>query len=140
MAFLGAFIGSKLLKNHDEFGSGGSSDDSLSTRDRAGRRLYLKQVNSFGKSGSFCPCWLGPGRIHLLETSQFQLYKFEAETLKGDVQFPREKSKPISLKRSGDHYKTTITGISKTHRFDIHVELESGGQKGKADFGIDNIN
>lgn len=66
--------------------------------------------------------------------------QLKQDTLKGDVQFPREKAKPVTFKKATDHYTATVTGISKKHRFDMHVELEADGQKGKADFGIDNIN
>ncbi len=71
----------------------------------------------------------------------------DKETLKGDVQFPREKKpREISFKlvksnksTEPSHYETKITKIDKVHRFDMHVIVEVGDKKGKADFGIDNI-
>jgi hypothetical protein len=57
----------------------------------------------------------------------------------GDVQFPKEKSKPITFKKVGESYEVTIKGISKVHRYDMHINLEVAGKKVVADFGIDNI-
>src|SRR5262245_39025622 len=64
----------------------------------------------------------------------------DKDTLKGEIQFPRQKAKPVTLKRTGDVYEAKITGISKVHRFDLHITIEAGGKKALADFGIDNIN
>jgi hypothetical protein len=65
--------------------------------------------------------------------------KLDKDTLKGEVQFPRQKAKTVTFKRNGDNYKAKISGISKVHRFDLHVTLDVGGKKALADFGIDNI-
>lgn len=80
--------------------------------------------------------------------------KLDKETLTGDVQFPRAKQptkltfkkvkeeKPINIKNVGEiteRYETKIPNITKAHRFDMHVNLEVGDKKAKADFGIDNI-
>lgn len=66
--------------------------------------------------------------------------KIDKETLKGEVQFPKEKKpKPVTFKRIKDHYEGKLPGISKIHRFDLHVNLEAGGKKALADFGIDNV-
>ena len=63
----------------------------------------------------------------------------DAPSLKGEVQFPRQKRKPVVFKREGDAYKARISGISKVHRYDLHVTIENGGVEAMADFGIDNI-
>lgn len=61
-------------------------------------------------------------------------------TLKGDLQFPREKKfTSVTFTRKGDHYVATVPGISKKHRFDLHVHLVANGKKALADFGVDNI-
>ncbi|MBC7533691.1 MAG: hypothetical protein H7318_19160 [Oligoflexus sp.] len=65
--------------------------------------------------------------------------KMEKAELKGNVQFPKEKSKPIIFKKSGEFYEALVKGISKTHRYDMHVNLEIGSKKTLVDFGIDNI-
>ena len=65
--------------------------------------------------------------------------KLDKKQLKGDVQFPRKEKKPITFELKKDHYHTTIPGITKTHRFDMHVQLEAGDKKALADFGIDNL-
>ncbi len=65
--------------------------------------------------------------------------KVDKSEIAGDVQFPKEKSKPITFKKAGDYYETTIKGISKVHRYDMHVKLEIAGKKTLVDFGIDNI-
>lgn len=70
---------------------------------------------------------------------QLKPIKLEKAELSGDVQFPKEKSKPITFKKAGDAYETTVKGISKVHRYDMHVNLEVSGKKVVADFGIDNI-
>lgn len=63
----------------------------------------------------------------------------KAKELKGDVQFPKQKTKTVTFKQKGTTYETTIKGISKVHRYDLHVILEKDGKKTKVDFGIDNI-
>lgn len=65
-----------------------------------------------------------------------QLKKSE---LKGDVQFPKEKTKPVTFVKKGDAYEATVKGISKVHRYDMHVTIEDNGKSHKVDFGIDNI-
>ncbi len=62
--------------------------------------------------------------------------------LKGHLKFPRQKKETIvTLKRaeSGAYYEAKMAGISQVHRYDLHVDLEVGGQKVLADFGVDNI-
>ncbi len=71
---------------------------------------------------------------------QLKPVKPDQDILKGDLQFPRDKKmKPVTFKRTGDHYEATLPGLGKVHRFDLHVNLEAGGKKGLADFGIDNV-
>lgn len=66
--------------------------------------------------------------------------KLDKEVLKGEVIFPRDK-KPtaVEFKRKGELYEATLKGIKKVHRFDLHVNLDAGGKKALADFGIDNV-
>lgn len=65
--------------------------------------------------------------------------QLEKTVLTGGVQFPKEKVKPISFKKNGDFYESTIKGISKVHRYDLHVNIEADGKKTLIDFGLDNI-
>ncbi len=65
--------------------------------------------------------------------------KLSAVELSGDVQSPKEKSKPITLKKNGDIYEATIKGISKVHRYDLHINIEHEGKKTLVDFGLDNV-
>jgi len=70
---------------------------------------------------------------------QLKPIKLDAAQFSGEVQFPKEKAKPIVFKRNGEFYEVTVKGISKTHRYDMHVTIVVGGKKSLADFGIDNI-
>jgi hypothetical protein len=70
---------------------------------------------------------------------QLKPVTLEKAELAGDVQFPKEKSKPVTFKKAGEFYEATVKGISKVHRYDMHVNLEVSGKKVVADFGIDNL-
>jgi len=62
--------------------------------------------------------------------------------VKGRLKFPRQtKETVVTLKRTaaGDAYEARMPGISKVHRYDLHIDLEVGDQKVVADFGVDNI-
>ena len=50
-----------------------------------------------------------------------------------------KKGKEIIFKKNGEIYEATLTGISKVHRYDLHVNIEIGTSKILADFGVDNI-
>ncbi len=63
----------------------------------------------------------------------------EKGELAGVVQFPKEKSKPIVLKKKGEVFVTTVKGISKVHRYDLHIDVEHQGKKTVVDFGLDNM-
>ena len=63
-----------------------------------------------------------------------------AKELKGEVQFPRKKRQAVTFTLKKDHYYAKIPGITKTHRYDLHVNLVVGETKAVADFGIDNLN
>lgn len=66
--------------------------------------------------------------------------KLDKEILKGQLAFPKDKKKKeVVFKKSGDLYEGTLVGISKVHRYDLHVEIEAAGKKVMADFGVDNI-
>lgn len=65
--------------------------------------------------------------------------KVAKDEMTGEVQFPKEKAKPVTFKKNGEFFEATVKGISKVHRYDMHVVLEEGGKKTKIDFGIDNI-
>src|SRR5688572_921411 len=41
--------------------------------------------------------------------------------LKGRVQFPKEEKKPVVFAKKGDFFEATIKGISKVHRYDLHL-------------------
>ncbi len=58
---------------------------------------------------------------------------------KAEVTFPRQKSKPVIFLKKDGFYEATIKGISKVHRYDLHIILEINKDKVVADFGIDNI-
>lgn len=64
--------------------------------------------------------------------------EIKLQELSGDVQFPRQKTKPVTFKKSGEVFVATIPGIGKVHRYDMHVFLDEK-KTIKADFGIDNI-
>lgn len=59
--------------------------------------------------------------------------------LSGEVQFPKEKAKPITLKKKGEVFVANVKGISKVHRYDLHINVEYQGKKTLVDFGLDNM-
>ena len=66
--------------------------------------------------------------------------KLTKESLKGELILPKSKKKTeVSFKRSGEFYEGILEGVSKVHRFDLHVNLEAEGKKALADFGVDNV-
>ncbi|MDZ4661278.1 MAG: hypothetical protein SGJ18_06615 [Pseudomonadota bacterium] len=66
--------------------------------------------------------------------------KLDKDTAKGELRFPKEKkAKEVVFKKNGEVYETTLAGISKVHRYDLHVNLEAGASKVLVDFGVDNI-
>lgn len=65
--------------------------------------------------------------------------RLDKSEAKGEVHFPRQKAKPVTFKQRDGFYESTIKGISKVHRYDLHLNLEINGIKALADFGIDNI-
>lgn len=84
----------------------------------------------------------------VVEGDQVTLYLYDkslkpaaldADNFQGEVQFPRKKARPVVFTREGEVYKALIPGLSKVHRYDLHVTVEAGGKKALADFGIDNI-
>lgn len=61
-------------------------------------------------------------------------------SIKGQVAFPKDKKKrSVTFKLVGDAYEAKIKGIDKTHRYDLHVTVESDGKPVLIDFGVDNI-
>jgi hypothetical protein len=71
---------------------------------------------------------------------KLKLIKYDQKSLSGYIQFPRKKEKkPVEFKLKGDYYEATIKGISKTHRFDMHVTLKNGKENATVDFGVDNL-
>lgn len=66
--------------------------------------------------------------------------KLDKDEAKGHLAFPKDKAKKeVVFKKSGDVYEATLPGISKVHRYDLHVNVEAQGKKVVADFGVDNI-
>lgn len=84
--------------------------------------------------------------------------KLDRPELTGDYQFPKEKKgRPVVFKLSSrtvtrtdpetkkevketiQFYEGQLKGIARVHRFDLHVNLDVGGKKALADFGIDNV-
>ena len=66
--------------------------------------------------------------------------KLDKESLTGELILPKVKEKkPVTFKRKGELYEATLDGISTVHRYDLHVNLEVGGKKALADFGVDNV-
>lgn len=60
--------------------------------------------------------------------------------LKADFQLPKQRhGKPVVFLKKDDHYEAVLPGVSKAHRFDMHVQIEVEGKKGLADFGVDNM-
>lgn len=78
--------------------------------------------------------------IYKKEKKELKQVKYDQKELKGTVQFPRqEKRQQIVFELNGNFYQGKIKGISKAHRFDLHVDLVVGKEKAVADFGIDNL-
>ncbi len=66
--------------------------------------------------------------------------KLDKDTAKGELKFPKEKNgKEVVFKKNGEIYEATLAGISKVHRYDLHVNIENQTSKVKVDFGVDNI-
>jgi hypothetical protein len=66
--------------------------------------------------------------------------KLELDKLEGKVQFPKDKkAKPVTFTKKGDSFDATIAGVSKVHRYDLHVDLPTKDKKLLIDFGVDNI-
>ncbi|MDZ4786303.1 MAG: hypothetical protein SGJ02_09540 [bacterium] len=62
-----------------------------------------------------------------------------ASTIKGELGFPKEKAKEVTLTLGSDSYEGILAGISAVHRFDMHVKLVIDQKEVVGDFGIDNI-
>ncbi len=64
----------------------------------------------------------------------------KTESLIGSIQLPRQKKHAaVTFKKTGDAFQATLPGVSKTHRYDLHVTLLEGDKKTVIDFGVDNI-
>jgi len=63
----------------------------------------------------------------------------EKDKLSGMLRFPKQKERKIEFKKAKEYYEANLAGIAKVHRYDLHVNLEHGGKKALADFGIDNV-
>lgn len=62
------------------------------------------------------------------------------QSLKGSIRLPKQKKESqVTFNKSGDVFKSVLKGVSKVHRFDLHIYLIEAGQKTVLDFGIDNI-
>lgn len=78
-------------------------------------------------------------KIHVYDKA-LKPVKLDKDTAKGHLRFPKEKNaKEVVFKRAGDVYEAKLAGVSKTHRYDLHVDVEVGTTKVVADFGVDNI-
>jgi hypothetical protein len=78
-------------------------------------------------------------RIYIYD-KELKPVKLDKDTLKGELLFPKDKKpKPVVFKRKDQYYEAELKGIKKVHRYDLHVNLEAGGKKALADFGIDNV-
>lgn len=76
--------------------------------------------------------------IHIYD-NKLKPLKLDKETLTGEIQFPKQDRKKVTFKKTGETYQLSIDGISKIHRYDLHLDLEIKGKKARVDFGIDNI-
>lgn len=66
--------------------------------------------------------------------------KVSSQELRGEVRFPKQKkSKAVIFKATGESFDATIEGISKVHRYDLHIKMIEGGTETLFDFGVDNI-
>ena len=64
----------------------------------------------------------------------------KSESMDAFIRLPKQKKETkILFKKEADFFKATLPGVSKTHRFDLHVYLTEAGKKTVLDFGIDNI-
>lgn len=61
-------------------------------------------------------------------------------TIKGQLAFPKDKKKKeVTFNLKGDAYESKLAGISKVHRYDLHVNVTIEGKPVVLDFGVDNI-
>jgi hypothetical protein len=78
-------------------------------------------------------------KIHVYDKN-LKPVKLDKDTAKGQIRFPKEKKpREVIFKLSGEVYESTLKGVSKIHRYDLHVDIEVGATKVVADFGVDNI-
>ena len=72
--------------------------------------------------------------------SKLKPVALDKDTATGQLAFPKDKKKKdVTFKKAGEVYEATLAGISKVHRYDLHINLEAQGKKVVADFGVDNI-
>lgn len=63
-----------------------------------------------------------------------------SKTMLGKIRLPKAKEETeITFAREKEYFAAALPGVSKVHRFDLHVYLEEAGKKTVLDFGIDNI-
>ena len=63
-----------------------------------------------------------------------------ATEMKGKLRFPKQKKESeVIFKKTGEAFVTILKGVSKVHRYDLHVNFEQDGKKILIDFGVDNI-
>ena len=66
--------------------------------------------------------------------------KLDTQALEGRIRFPKDKKeKVVTFTKKGDGFQAKIAGISKVHRYDLHVTLTEKDKKTVIDFGVDNI-
>ncbi|MGE0616916.1 MAG: hypothetical protein AB7P04_14890 [Bacteriovoracia bacterium] len=69
-----------------------------------------------------------------------KLAPLKTETLEAKIRFPKEKKdRTVIFKREADYFVAPLPGISKVHRYDLHVTLKEGPTSTLIDFGVDNI-
>ena len=61
-------------------------------------------------------------------------------SIEGKIRLPKQKNEStVAFVKKQEFYTATLPGVSKVHRFDLHLNIEEGGKKTVVDFGIDNI-
>ena len=66
--------------------------------------------------------------------------ELKSQSMEAKVRLPQQKKDTkVTFKREGDSFNAKLAGVSKAHRFDLHVYLTEGEKKTVLDFGIDNI-
>ncbi len=78
-------------------------------------------------------------KIYIYGTD-LKLANLTATELEGKLKFPKDKKeRVVKFVKKAEAFGALISGISKVHRYDLHVALKEAGKTTILDFGVDNI-